>query len=395
MRRIAFVITELDVGGAERQLVNLATGLDRRFFKSRVYALGGAPPAGKDELVQRLHQAEVPIELLNARGWWQFGPTVEQLAARLREFQPHVMQSFLFHANVIGALAARSAKVPAVSLGIRVNDPRWWRGMLERRIARRADRVVCVSQSVSVAAQRRLRLREEQCVVIPNGIDVDRFEFTAPMDLGRFGVPPGVKPIVFVGRLDRQKGAERLVDLVPALETFGHHLLIVGSGPLERRLRTIMGHQKGSERVHFAGWQAEIPSILAACSLLVLPSRYEGMPNVVLEAMAAGLPVLTTPADGVLEIMGDKKGSGVFRGKNPSLWTRLFRERLPTPSLSPLADGQVLAYSSSWIAAMLTALDPEVAQARGELNRQRVREHFSLTAMVQQYERLFSGLISA
>jgi glycosyltransferase involved in cell wall biosynthesis len=392
MRRIAFVITELDVGGAERQLVNLATGLDRRFFKSRVYALGSAPPAGKDGLVQRLKDAEVPVDFLDARRWWQFGPTVQKLSEKLREFQPHVMQSFLFHANVIGGLAASSARVPATSLGIRVNDPRWWRGRLERRIARRANRVVCVSQSVADATRRKLALREEQCVVIPNGVDVDQLEFAAPANLTRFGVPPGEKPIVFVGRLDRQKGAERLVDLIPALETFGHHLLIVGSGPLEKRLRMVVGHQKGSERVHFAGWQPEIPAILGACSLLVLPSRYEGMPNALLEAMAARLPVLTTPADGVLEIMGCDKDSGVVHGNAPTIWKRIFGKRPSTLSLSPLAEGQVLDYGPSWNAAMLALLDPQVATEKGRQNRQRVREHFSLPAMVQQYEWLFSSL---
>jgi glycosyltransferase involved in cell wall biosynthesis len=388
MRRIALVITELDVGGAERQLVHLAAGMDRRFFKPRVYALGSPPLPGRASLIERLKEAEVPVEFLEARRWWQLGPTVEKLAERLREFQPHVMQAFLFHANVVGALAARNAKVPAISLGVRVNDPRWWRSLLERRIARRAQRVVCVSQSVAAAARRRLSLADGQCVVIPNGVDIDRFAGAAPADLTRFGVPPGNRPIVFVGRLDRQKGAERLIDFIPALETFGHHLLIVGSGPLEKRLRTIASHQKGSERVHFAGWQPEIPSILAACSLLVLPSRYEGMPNAILEAMAAGLPVLTTPVEGVLEIMGAEAARDTRR----TIWKIFAREKGSTPLLSLLAEGQVLEYSPSWNAAMLALLDPDTAATKGEENRRRIEQHFSLTTMVREYERLFSNL---
>ena len=150
MLRVALVITELDVGGAERQLVQLATGLDRRFFKPRVYALGAAPPPGRDTLVRELQAAEVPVDFLQARGWWDFGHTVERLATLLRQFEPQVMQTFLFHANVVGASAARQARVPCLSLGLRVNDPRWW---------------VCEAGSFAGPYKRGLALCRKKCQV--------------------------------------------------------------------------------------------------------------------------------------------------------------------------------------------------------------------------------------
>ncbi len=267
------------------------------------------------------------------------------------------MQSFLFHANVIGSVAARQAGIKAVLLGMRVNDPRWWRSKVEGYVARRAQRVVSVSQSVATAVKQRLRLRDEQNVVIPNGVDVDAFEVAEPADLTGFGVPTGVRPLVFVGRLDRQKGVERLLELLPMLEATDSHLLVVGDGPEASTLRT-----RANSRLHFAGWQSNVAAILAACQVLVLPSRYEGMPNVVLEAMAAGLPVVVTPVEGVREILGAD-------------------------------DPQALPFDPMQWSMLLTrmAADPLWANQLGEQNRQRVRTHFSLDVMVCQYERLFSA----
>lgn len=363
MLRVAFVITELDVGGAERQLTQLATGIDRRFFKPRVYALGEPPRPPREELVRQLQAAEVPVEFLGARRWFHFGPTVERLTERLREFQPHIVQSFLFHANVIGTLAARDAGIPAV-MGIRVAQPSWWRSRVERHVARHAQRVVSVSQGVAAFARRTLRLRDEQCVVIPNGIDLNVVELSQGADLTLLGIPAGVRPITFVGRIDRQKGADRLAELLPVVAALQTHLLIVGDGPLRTRLEQRFRHLDDAHRVHFAGWQADVPAILKESQLLVLPSRYEGMPNVVLEAMAAGLPVVVTPVEGVAELLG------------------------------PEADGQIAPYEPQrWAAAIARlASQADVAKTLGERNRQRVADHFGAQAMVTAYERLYSGL---
>jgi hypothetical protein len=114
--RIALVITELEVGGAEQSLVRLATGLDRARFEPVVYSLAPLPPAGKDQLVRTLAEARIEVHSLGARRWWQFFLATRQLAKLLRRQQPQIVQSFLFHANVVGAMAARQANVPHVLL---------------------------------------------------------------------------------------------------------------------------------------------------------------------------------------------------------------------------------------------------------------------------------------
>ncbi len=363
MIRVALVITELDVGGAERQLVNLATGLDRRWFKPRVFALGPPPRAGRDLLVQRLQAASVPLEFLHANAWWQFQPTVQKLTTLLRDFQPHIMQSFLFHANVIGTLAARQAGVQRLAIGARVADPSWWRAIIEQRMAQGADRVVSVSQDVARQVRQRWKLRPEKSVVIPNGIDLEVVDVATPVDLSSLGVPPGVRPLVFVGRLDKQKGVDRLPRLAGMLTTLDAHLLIVGDGPWKTRLMKCVAERGIAKRVHFAGWQPNIPGILKSCRMLLLPSRYEGMPNVLLEAMAVGLPVLATPVEGVLEILGEQADQQAF----------------------PYAD-------ATWSAGLAKRFHASDDQVLGAQNRGRIEADFSLTAMISAYERLYAEI---
>ena len=124
--RVALVITELGVGGAERSLTNLAIGLNRDRFSPTVISLAPAPTTNRALLVERLAASRVPIEFLGLRKPWQYVRGVQSLRQRLTQISPDVIQSFLFHANVLSAQAARNTKARHVT-GIRVADPSRWR----------------------------------------------------------------------------------------------------------------------------------------------------------------------------------------------------------------------------------------------------------------------------
>jgi glycosyltransferase involved in cell wall biosynthesis len=361
--RLALVITALEPGGAERCLVNLAIGLDRERFAPEVYSLRHRPLAGNDLLVKQLEAANVPVHFLDIRSAWQFYGAKNRLARRLKAQRPQIVQTFLYHANVVGAQAAWWAGVPHVVGGIRVADPRRWRSWLERLATPDIDRIVCVSQSVADFCQSR-GFPAEKLMVIPNGIDIDRWRDAQPASLQAFGLPSGRRAIVYVGRLDRQKGLDDLLlAMSVALPHLSEHdLLLVGEGNERKRLESIASRPALQGRVHFAGWQTDVPGILAAADLLVLPSRWEGMPNVVLEAMAAGKPVAATRAEGVSELLGD------------------------------LAAGQTVAVGD-WqgLANVVVAIlrKPLLASELGIKNQRRAESHFSLESMIGQYERLY------
>jgi glycosyltransferase involved in cell wall biosynthesis len=302
---LALVITELEPGGAERCLVELATRLDRSRFSPIVYSLAREPNADKRLLVNRLAQAQIPTHFLGVTSAWQYFIAVGRLAEMLQREQTQIVQSFLFHANIVGTRAARTAGVPHVLTGIRVADPRWWRMSLERAATGAADRHVCVSQSVS-ENYRRHGFDPQKLVVIPNGIDLNPWRNATPAKLTGLGVPAGRRIILYVGRLDQQKGLDRFFRELPAVfrELPNHDAVLAGDGPQKEPLIRAARRLGIEGHVHFVGWQENIPSIVAACHVLILPSRWEGMPNVILEGMAAGKPIIAMQAEGVVELLG-------------------------------------------------------------------------------------------
>ncbi len=365
--QLALVITELEVGGAERCLAQVATGLDRSRFAATVYSLAARPPVERSSLVQQLEAAAVPVRFVGVRAAWQLGTAIKRLRRLLAEQRPEIVQTFLFHANVVGTLAVRGSCAPRLVHGVRVADPSWFRQAVERRTSARADKIVCVSRSVAEYCAARLGVATDKLAVIPNGIDVEACANVQPANLSEFGLPPGRRAIVFVGRLHPQKGLDWLLAFAPRLfeQLPEHDLLLVGDGPERARLESLVRSRVLDRRVYFAGWSPRIPQILRASELLILPSRWEGMPNVLLEAMAAELPVVSTRVQGVAEVLG------------------------------PLAEEQSVAFGDAdGFLGQLRRLagDRQLAAGLGRQNRERVERHFSRQAMLRAYEELYTSL---
>lgn len=363
--RLALVTTELRPGGAERCLTNIALGLDREQFSPQVYSLSPAPPREESQLVDALRQAGVPVHFIGARHKLQLWGAVKKLRALLDEQSPHVVQSFLFHANIASAMAMRQIEVPLLG-GLRVAQPQALRQFVERRYARRFAKFVCVSQAVAEHAANCGKLPREKLVVIPNGIDVPAREQVAPIDWTTLGVDSRRRVLLFVGRLDHQKGADLLIEAAAQIlpRWPEHDVVLIGKGSERAKLQSEVERRSLGAQVHFASWRTDVAQCLAGAQLIVLPSRYEGMSNVLLEAMAAAKPVVATHVEGVAEVLG------------------------------PLAPQQTCAAGSA--AALATAMeqllgDPIAGQQLGAANRARVAEHFSLSRMLSTYAQMYKS----
>jgi glycosyltransferase involved in cell wall biosynthesis len=299
-RRIAFCITDLDPGGAERALVQLVTRLPAADWTCKVFCLG--PEA---ELSETLRQRGIAVECLDVsrRRPWK---ALNRLTVALREWRPVLLQTFLHHANLLGRLAAWRANVPVTISGLRVAErDAPWRLRADRWTQRLVTMNVCVSQGVADFAVREIGLDPRKVRVIPNGVDAEHYSAAAPADLTQYGIPAGARTILFAGRLHPQKAPDLLIAAAAPLlaEDPGLHLLIVGEGPLKAELIAQVERLGLAQRVHFAGRLPDLAPVLRAASVLVLPSRWEGMPNVVLEAMAAGCPVVGTDVEGTRELI--------------------------------------------------------------------------------------------
>ncbi|MBI5758256.1 MAG: glycosyltransferase, partial [Planctomycetales bacterium] len=326
---IAFCITDLDVGGAERALVQLVTRLDRREWNPVVFCL-----SGPGTLVLELEAALVPVICLGANrddGLFRRLRIVWLLARELRALspRPRLLQTFLFHANLAGRIAGRLAGIKRIVSGIRVAEQRArWHLWLDWLTNWLVDLNVCVSQSVADFTRAHGWLRGTKLTVIPNVVDYERFAQGEPADLTSLGIPRESRVIVTVGRLDEQKGHRFLIEALPAVLREHHdaRLLVVGDGPLREELQALARQLGIAEAVCFAGHRDDVPALLRASKCFVLPSLWEGMPNVVLEAMAAGVPVVTTSVEGVLELIEpDRTGLVVKVGNATEISSALNR----------------------------------------------------------------------
>lgn len=364
--RVMFVIATLDPHGAERQMAALVAGLDRRRFEPTVCCLTREGP-----LRARLDATGVPVSCLRKRGRFDAG-VFFRLVAAMRRFRPHLVHTWLFTSNLWGRLAARAAGVPCVVASERAAD-RWktrahfW---LDRRLASWTDAILANSEGVREFCVERAGVPARKVLVIRNGIDLARFdaamkgEPAAPLP-GRDGPVVGA-----VARLEEQKGHEHLLRAFALLLQGGRQaeLWLVGDGPLRPRLESLAEGLGIAGRVKFLGARPDVPALLARMDVLALSSLWEGLPNAVIEAMAAGLPVAATDVDGVPEAAVDGRTALLVPPRNPAALTQ----------------------------AMATLLDdPALRQRMGRAGRERAEKEFAMPRMVQETSRVYEKLAKA
>lgn len=312
--RIALTITELDPGGAEKCLVQLAIYLARQGHEVEVIALGPTPgnslgsSPDRTLLTDQLTQAGIPWKSGNASGLTSLLRVVRWLRNELQRIQPDIVQSMLFHANVVTALANRKLAIPHVG-GARVGEPSRLRRNVEKWAVGRMQKLVCVSEAV--ANQCAGSVPQDKLVVIPNGIPVAECSSSSnerPAELRQILSSDQTPYFIFVGRLSEQKGILPLMKKIDMLldNLPDHHLILLGDGPLRTDIQESINKARHANRVHLLGWRPQAIPWIAHSRALLLPSRYEGMPNVVLEAMSVGRPVVVFAVEGVAELLGER-----------------------------------------------------------------------------------------
>jgi glycosyltransferase involved in cell wall biosynthesis len=363
--KVLQIIPTLDRSGAEKQMVMLALGLPRDRFQVEVAALTRLGPLTKD-----LEQGGIPVTLIGKR--LKVDPfALNRLTRLVKTGRFDVVQTWIFAADSYGRVAARRAKVPVVVTAEMAVD--LWKGRAElaidRFLARWTDRVVGNSQAVA-DFYRGVGIPPEKLTVIPSGIGDDEPPDVDPAEVRTsLGLPPDCPLALFAGRLAEQKG---VADLLGALDLLQHVVpslrsLIVGDGPLRDRLesRAQAFRLIETKRVQFLGHRDDVPRLLAAANLLILPSYYEGLPNVVLEAMRFRKPVVATAAPGTTEVVADGQ----------------------TGLLVPLRDPPALAQAIRKVIS-----DKELATKFGEAGRMRVETEFGVATMVERFAGLYEEL---
>jgi glycosyltransferase involved in cell wall biosynthesis len=374
--RVLYLIESLAPGGAESSLAALAP-----FYPERGVELEVAYLHDRPGLHDRLRAAGAPLTSLagpgGRRGW------IRRAVQLVRERRPDLVHTTLFEADIAGRLAAVRSRVPVVSSLVNVGygpeqrqDPgiRAWRllgtQVADIATARVVRRFHAVSHEVAVVMSRRLLLPRSRIDVVPRGRDPRVLGARAPERRARaraeLGAGPDDRLLLAVARQEYQKGLDVLLRALPLVraEFPQARLLVAGrEGNQTAALEALIGELRLGDGVTFLGARPDVPDLLCAADVFVFPTRREGFPGAVLEAMAMEAPIVATSIPTVSE--------AVVAGQHALL--------------VPVDDAEALA------AATLAALrSPEAARQRAQAARTRFYDNFTIEraadGMVALYE---------
>ncbi|TSE18223.1 putative glycosyltransferase EpsF [Tepidimonas alkaliphilus] len=374
--KVLHVITGLGDGGAEAVLHRLIT--HDPHDEHQVVSLTGLGKYGpllaeRGVAVTALHMPRGRLTWVGLRGLWR----------AVRQARPHVIQTWMYHADLLGGVAGRLAGAPVV-WGVRNTTLEPGRssrgtivvarlcGWLSRRVPQRI--VACAQAAVQVHAA--LGYDRARMVVIPNGYDLARFrpdtEARARLRC-EWGVPDDVPLLGMVARFDPQKDHPNLIAALGRLRQAGHgfRVVLVGTGvdAGNAALAQAVSSAGLQEEVRLLGPRADIPAVMNALDVHVLSSAYgEAFPNVLAEAMACGTPCVTTDVGDAAQIVGE------------------------TGWVAPPRDAAALAGALEH--ALHAWRDAPGWRARQQVCRQRIEQRYSIEAMVQRYRSVWEEAVA-
>ncbi len=345
-------------GGGEKWTVLLLEGLQARGHEVHLFC-------NFESVAERARARGVGASIAVLGGHLVL-PQAWLLARRLRRFAPDALLVSTFKKVWLGGMAGRLSRVPRVvsRIGLDTDLPgKHWSYRLA--FHRWIDAALVNADAIRRAVVAGLPGYDaDRVATVYDGIQLDD-ALPAPVEARRaLGLPTDVPVVGSVTRLSGQKRLDRTLETVARLP--GVHCVLAGQGEMEAELKAMTAALGLSERVHFLGYRQDVPRVLAALDVFILTSDREGMANAMLEAMAAGVPVVSTPVSGADEA--------------------LYEDRGRVPGLIVQPDPRLLAEAVQGILDV-----PAVRLAMSQEGRRRARERFSFAGMVDAWEGVLGG----
>lgn len=312
-----FLIPSLRGGGAERVISTLLRHIDRARIEPTLVVL---------DLAGAVYLKDIPpdvevIDLRTVRVRW----ALPRIVGLIWQRRPDVVFCTLSHLNLAIALVrpllpyrlrmvARETNIVSKIIES-YSCPQLW-ALLYRIFYRRFDRVICQSADMHIDLLKNFGFPEAKAVVIHNPVDAAQIRMMASEPIAWPGCGQPRVRLVAIGRLSYQKGFDILIEAIAILDDPEIELAILGEGHLEEELRALAKERGLADRVHFVGFSPNPFAWLSTADAFVLSSRYEGYPNVVMEALACGTPVVATPAIGGVADIASRYGISVADGVN-------------------------------------------------------------------------------
>ncbi len=360
MKKICYVIGTLEIGGTERQLLRLCRDIDKNRFLPVVISLRCGGHLKEDFEKYGIRVIEVgkkyKIDFL----------FFLRLIHILHKEKPDILQTFMFTSNTWGRIAGLLCRVPVIIACERSTD-KWKKNhhfFIDIILGFFTDVIVCNCFTVKKHYERKIRPVAGKLVVIPNGIEIEDIE--KPPE---FVAQKKEKIVLTAGRLSPEKGIQYFIKgaRIVLSKIKNVKFIIVGDGPLRENLERLVYECRIKDNVIFTGYQKDMKDFITMSDVVVLSSLWEGLPNILLEAMALKKPVIATDVGGVREIV--KNGENGF---------------IVSPGCPDEIADKIINILS----------DDEASLKMGENAYRFVKENFDIKKMVSSYEFLYEKLLS-
>jgi len=365
---IAHVLSSFGLGGQESMAVELAR-LQRSKGHTVLAVSLAPPPEGPNAKLFR--DAGIRVTTIAKNPGVDFTLPL-RLALYLRGVHATIVHTHNPQALIYGAPAARLSGAVAIHSKHGMNPDRFRRVWLRRVAARLVDAFVAVSPALRTVALANRDCDSNLLHVISNGVDVTRF---APNSEARrsvrreLGIPDDAWVVCTVGRLAPEKDQATLVDAMAPLLDERRRLVIVGDGPEREALRAQIARSAKGAYVHMTGARSDVERVLAACDAFALTSRTEGLPLVLLEAMATALPVISTPVGGIPDLLSHRANGFLLPAGG---------DRAP------------LTRQLNWL-----SMDESLSRQIGRAARYHVVKQYSVERMASEYAALYTSALAS
>ena len=365
--KVLFIIWSLEKGGAERFLTTLLKNIDKTRIAPVVCCLNW-----KGVWAREVEDAGVEVIELNKRGKFDLIAFLK-LIKIIKNGKFDIVNTHLWAADVIGRMAAMFVGTKVI-VSTAQNVDIWkksWHKNVDKLLSYRTNQVIAVSGAVKEYYHNQVGIPLKKISYIPNAIETERFEDAKSGEyiykVSGFSANDFI--LACVGRLTEQKGQKYLLVSLSLLKPRYPNIkiLFVGYGEDEKKLKELANKLGVQDSVRFMGYRNDIPQILSISSGLVLPSLYEGLPLCVLEAMAAGKPVIATDAGGTKEVIVNDK----------------------TGFLVPYENSEKLSAAIEKLFNL-----PDQGKKMGEKAREVVNVDYSIRSVADQTAELFCNLVS-
>jgi len=318
LKKILFVIGQLGIGGAEHQLVYLASNLDKSKYEILVCSFSDDVSLGN-----LLDESGIPLVAIPKK----MSPDLIrpfQLFKLVKSFKPDIIHSYLFVANTWARIAGKILGIPVI-ISERNAEPKkpLYMTFLNRLLYGMGDLLIANSQAGADQVVKTKEFPKKKINVVYNGLPIEKYkgnydEKRKSEIKSSFGIPYDAKVIGVIGRLHFQKNHELLFESFQIVlgKLPNSVLLCIGDGPKREELLDLARSIRIDSKVIFVGERKDVRDCLSILDLMILPSRWEGLPNVILEAMAAKCPVIATKVGGVNEMIEDGQTGFLVESKN-------------------------------------------------------------------------------